>query len=298
MFDNLEYLFTSETQINSMKVFIVCITLLVEIILSTRSVYMKNIMTVLCSLLLIYLVMVTVVEFPFYFTLNFLENQNNRNINLFNINSLKSLVSTFCIYFFNFANNVSALEAIRYLKGKSTKRYSAIVKYSQLTVAGVLYILMLFGYLSTLDDTSEIYINKDPQSVFVVIGKVFFSIGLIIYSSFNYTSSKKFLERYIMFGYEVTEEEHKSVIGLIVLGILTAISYKINSVFDFFSLAGASSQATLTIFVPLLLYYQNERSSVKRFSTIMLFAFLLVLCSYNVFEWVIYYFELFAMIFK
>lgn len=298
MFDNLEYLFSSETQINSMKVFIVCITLIVEIILSTRSVHSKNIITVLCSFLLIYLVMVTVVEFPFYFTLNFLDNQNNRNINLVKIKSLKSLVNTFCVFFFNFANNVSALEAVRYLKGKTTKRYSAVVKYSTLTVSGLLYILMLFGYLSTLDDTNEVYINKDPQSIFVVIGKVFFSIGLIIYSSFNYTSSKKFIERYIMFGYEVTEEDHKSVIGLVVLGILTAISYQINSIFDFFSLAGASSQATLTIFVPLLLYYQNERSSIKRFLTILLFSFLLIICSYNVFEWILYYFELFAKIFK
>jgi amino acid permease len=138
------------------------------------------------SLFVIYIVIVSIFEFPFYFRRNFAWEK----INYFDFNF--NFIQIFCIFFFAFGNHSTIMNAMGELRDK--RKVTKLAKYTQ----GVEYVLYLItivvGYFSTFDDTQEIYINREGQSIFMVVGKIIFILVMICNIGLYYYMVKPFLE--------------------------------------------------------------------------------------------------------
>jgi amino acid permease len=153
------------------------------------------------TLALMYTVIVSVIEFPFYFK----ENYSLEKLKLwdFNIN----IVKTLCMYFFAFANHNAILGVINEIKGQTEEKAYKIVKYT-FQVELATYIIVLFtGYLSTFDETNEIFIDRPGVSIFLVIGKALYIITLTCHIGLYYFISRPSLEMAVHQGKRFTDNQ-------------------------------------------------------------------------------------------
>ena len=176
-------------------------TLFLEIILVSNQFSGLTFIAFLGSVFTIFLGAITVFEFPMY--LNIYKKTHNdygKNINWWNIESFDVFVKALCVYFYSFAYHGGSLIIIKNFKVKSEKRIKSVLKSAVLISFIVYYIVMLLGYLSNLEETKEIFINRDNETIFITIGKILYSLSLIFNISFTYVLSQKFMEYILTFG--------------------------------------------------------------------------------------------------
>jgi amino acid permease len=134
------------------------------------------------SLFIFYIVIVSIFEFPYYFKKNFAFE----NINWFDFNF--NFIQIFCIFFFAFGNHSTIMKVAK------------LVRYTQGSEYVIYLVTMIVGYFSTFDQTNEIYINRENQSIFMIIGKIIFMLVMICNVGLYYYIVKPFIE-YHVFGY-------------------------------------------------------------------------------------------------
>lgn len=144
------------------------------------------------SLFIFYIVIVSIFEFPFYFKRNY----EWEKINWFGFNF--NFIQIFCFFFFAFGNHSTIMNVIGELRDK--RKVVKLVKYTQGSEYVIYLVTMVVGYFSTFDKTNDIYINRQDQSIFMIVGKIIFILVMICNVGLYYYMVKPFFE-YNIFGY-------------------------------------------------------------------------------------------------
>lgn len=132
-----------------------------------------HVLSVIGSFFILYVLLVSIFEFPFYFERNY----DSANIVYFNFDA--NFIQTFCIFFFAFGNHSTIMNALVELNPKTEKRVRLLTNYTSYSEMIIYFVTMLVGYFSTFEYTNPLYINRDYQSIFMIIGKFCF-IGVMI----------------------------------------------------------------------------------------------------------------------
>jgi len=128
------------------------------------------------------------VEFPYYF----IENYSYERLIFFKFDW--NIIKVLCVYFFAFANHNAILNILSDLKNPNKKRCMKVLNYS-FNIEFYTYILIiLVGYLSTYENTKEIFVDRPGESIFMVIGKVLYGISLTCHIGLYYYISRPGLE--------------------------------------------------------------------------------------------------------
>jgi amino acid permease len=147
-----------------------------------------NKMSIFGVLTLLYSVMVSLIEFPFYFMTNY----HWTKIVFFKFDN--NIIKVICLYFFAFGNHNIVLDVLQDLSNPKKKRCLKVVNYS-FNIQFYIYITVMFlGYFSTFQDTNEIFIDREGQSIFLIFGKLLYNISLISNIGLYYYFSKPSFE--------------------------------------------------------------------------------------------------------
>lgn len=269
------------------EITLVILLLIIQLFLTSDNFSHMSFIAFLGSTFVITLGLITILEFPInlniYFQsgpdgLNF-NNFNNNNdkpyinnhniysskLNYYSISSFKMLMETICVYFYSFQYHAGSLIIIENLKEKSNLKIKSIFKTSVTISFCFYFIVMLLGYLSNPEQTEEIFINYDTQSVYLSIGKVLYSISLIFNISFTYLISQDYLEYLITFGNpSLLSERIKFLLKFITFSVMTILAFSFNSLIDILSLIGGSTQTIQMFIIPLLIHIKNQNKEYKK----------------------------------
>lgn len=153
------------------------------------------------TLALLFTVFVSLIEFPFYFRDNF----SFHKIKWFEFDW--NVIKILCMYFFAYANHNAVLNVIHEVKEPSKKKGNRIVNYAFL-IELVTYVIVIFsGYLSTFEKTKEIFIDRDGQSIFLVLGKQLYIVSLTCHIGLYYFISRPSIEMIVNKGVRFTERQ-------------------------------------------------------------------------------------------
>jgi amino acid permease len=132
-----------------------------------------HVLSIIGCVLIFYVFIVSICEFPYFLNKNFYWDR----ISYFNFNV--NIPEYLCFFFFAFGNHSTITNAISELNPKTTKRIHMLIDYTNYSEIIIYFITMLVGYFSTFETTNAIYINREYQSIFMIIGK-FLYIGVMI----------------------------------------------------------------------------------------------------------------------
>jgi amino acid permease len=145
-------------------------------------------MSLFGGLTLLYSIIVSLIEFPFYL----MKNYDWTKILFFKFDN--NIIKIICLYFFAFGNHNIILDVLQDLSNPKKKRCLKVLNHS-FNIQFYIYITVMFvGYFSTFQDTNEIFIDRQGQSIFLIIGKLFFNISLICNIGLYYYFSKPSFE--------------------------------------------------------------------------------------------------------
>ena len=137
------------------------------------------------------------IEFPWYFKKNF---SFERVVYFdFNINILKV---------FSFGNHNAILNIVKDLNRPTKNRGKKVVGYSFYIEFFVYLTVMIIGYLSTFEETHEIFIDRHDQSFFLLFGKMFYVIALTCHIGMFYYISKPSLQVFLNYNNDFTEKQY------------------------------------------------------------------------------------------
>lgn len=151
------------------------------------------------TLALLYSVIVAIIEFPFYFR----ENYSYEKLKLWDFNP--NVLQVLCMYFFAFANHNALLNVISELNKPTKEQGTKIVKYSFFAEFYIYLIVLFTGYLSTFDETNEIFIDRPGNSIFLVIGKILYIVSLTCHIGLYYFVCRPSIEMLVNDGKSFTE---------------------------------------------------------------------------------------------
>jgi amino acid permease len=147
--------------------------------------------SMLGTLALLYTVIVAIIEFPFYFKQNF----SSEKVKYYDFDW--SVVKIMCMYFFAFTNHNAVLHVVGDLKQPTKTKGNKIVRYA-FTIEFIVYLTVSFtGYLSTFDETNEIFIDREGQSIFLLFGKILYIVSLSCHIALYCYVSKPSLEMFL-----------------------------------------------------------------------------------------------------
>lgn len=203
------------------------------------------------------LIKVSIFEFPKYYHRNF----SFEKINYFNTDA--DIIQTFCVFFFAFGNHTSLFNVLTELSNKTTKRLYMLINYSFIAEVTLYVIVMFIGYFSTLDKTNEVFIDREDQSIFMVIGKVFYLICLVCNTGLYYFMIRPSLE-WFMLGDRQFSDTGNIIVALTMLLTLLAISTVFSKITVILSLIGSTAQVYLMFVVPVLVYIKAYNVSFTK----------------------------------
>jgi len=98
------------------------------------------------------------------------------------------------IYLFAFSNHPYIFNVLETIK-RSNETKTRIIVFYAFYIQFFVYLAILFiSYFSTFQNTREIFIDRPNETVFMNIGKAFFSFGLICHIGMLYFSIKNIYE--------------------------------------------------------------------------------------------------------
>jgi amino acid permease len=165
------------------------VVLFVQVPICTFNVFAKfHVLSIIGSLMIIYIILVSIFEWPIFFEQNFSWNR----LSFFNLNL--SSIDTLCIFFFSFGNHSTILNAMSELDPNTEKRIKILVDYTSFSETFLYLVTMLVGYFSTYDLTQEIYINRAYQSIFMIVGKFVIIVVMICNVGLYYYMIKPYFD--------------------------------------------------------------------------------------------------------
>jgi amino acid permease len=150
---------------------------------------------------LLYSVLVSIIEFPFYFK----QNYSFEKLKFFDLNI--NVIKVICMYVFSYANHNAILNVINELQSPSREKGEKIRKYSYFIEFFIYSTILYIGYFSTFDETNEIFIDRPGESAFMIVGKGLYIISLTCHIGLFYFISKPSMSVIINNGLPFTNEK-------------------------------------------------------------------------------------------
>jgi amino acid permease len=234
-------------------IFGILIVLFIQVpICCSNSLGKLHVLSILGCLLILYVIIISLFEFPYFFQKNF----STQKIVYFNFD--EKFLETICIFFFAFGNHSTIMNTISELHPKTDRRIKKLVNYTSYSEIFFYLITILVGYFSTYNETDEIYINREYQSIFMVVGKFLYMGVMICNVCLYYYMIKPYLE--YVYGIEKEENDPRGIkhvlICILHLISLMLLSFGFTKITVLLGLLGASSQIYL-IFIPILIYVKT-----------------------------------------
>lgn len=134
------------------------------------------------------LIKVSMLEIQYYQEINY----SKSSVVYFDVNL--NIFSVICMYFFCFSNHNVVLTIISDLKGDVEKKGNRVINI-QFIIEFFCYLLVMFiGYLSTFENTNEIYIDRPNEGQSILLGKTLYIVGLTCDIGLYYYISRPQLE--------------------------------------------------------------------------------------------------------
>jgi amino acid permease len=181
----------------------------------------------------------------------FKRNYSYDKIHFFNFNA--NFLQVICFFIFAFGNHTSVLTVISEINLKTPHRIEMLISHTKNIELLVYFLTMIIGYFSTLDDTPDIYIDREDQSGFMVFGKLFFMIFLTICVGLCYYLNKSTFEWLFNKDEEFTNKQNLIYSSGILL-LLTVIGLEFTKVTAILSLLGGTGQIYLMFILPVAMY--------------------------------------------
>jgi amino acid permease len=158
-----------------------------------------------------------------------------------------------CFFIFAFSNHTSVLTAISEITYKTRDRINQLIHYTKNLEMLVYLLIMIIGYFSTFEKTPDIFIDRDDQGAFMVFGKVFYLIFLVICIGLCYYLNKSTFEWFFN-NSESFSERQNLIYCTLVLTTMTVISLELSQVTAIMSLIGGTGQIYLMFILPVAMY--------------------------------------------
>jgi amino acid permease len=120
------------------------------------------------------------------------ENFSWQRVKLYDFNL--DVIKFTCVYIFAFANHNAILNVISEVKHPTKRRGFRIVNNAFYTEFITYLLVLCTGYLSTYEETQEIFIDRDKENVFFIIGKGLYIVALTCHIGLLYFISVPSLE--------------------------------------------------------------------------------------------------------
>jgi vesicular inhibitory amino acid transporter len=210
---------------------------------------------------ILYVIIVLIIEFPFYFTKYFhYKLFFNNTSNFFNVN-LKLVEMPLC-FFIAFGNHSTILSVIYEIQNKTKNRVQnagRLTFYSEL----VIYLIIMFiSFFSTFDYTNEIYLDRPHVSKLMIIGELFMMILMICNISLYYYMMIPLLQLFFNDN-KPFKLKQSFLMAFTTLTLLTFISFYIKHIITLFSFIGASAQVSLIFVLPINLYMVDNKDTLS-----------------------------------
>lgn len=105
-----------------------------------------------------------------------------------------NLIMVICVFYYCFGNHTAVLDVLHEMTEKSKKRINKLLGYTYYSQVIVYLLIMLIGYLSNYEKTSDLIIDDPNQSVFLVLGKAAYTIALLCNVGLYYLMQKSTFE--------------------------------------------------------------------------------------------------------
>lgn len=190
-------------------------------------------------------------ELPYYFAANFSLER------LVLINPQSNIPEMICVFFFIFGNHTSIFNVFEELDNLTERRIKLLVNYTVRGEIVLSIIVILIGYLSTLENTPEVFIDRPNETIFMIIGKIFYVICLICNIGIYYCMIRPSLEWLLLkrANNKFTKIENLFV-SIPLLFFLLLFSFLFDRITDILSIIGSTAQIYLMFIIPIMIYFK------------------------------------------
>ena len=257
--------------------FSLMILCLVQIPLATFKTLAKfHIVSTIGIFQILYVIGVLIIEFPFHFKNNFHINEFIHNKDNF-ININLKLIEMPLVFFIAFGNHSTILSVIDEIQNKSKIRVrnaGRLTFYSEL----IIYLIIMFlSFFSSFDQTHEIFLDRNHQTIPMIIGECLMLILMICNISLYYYMMLPLLEMFVN-NKKPFDTTMSFFVAFTILTILTFISFYIEKIVRVFSFVGASAQISLIFVLPLSLYIKHNEKKIGNLKRILIIGSIGLFC--------------------
>jgi len=141
-----DYLFEDSSYTYFPILLSLAIVLLLQVpICSINHIKSLHIFSIFGSLCILFFIVFTAVEFPYYFNLNY----NFNRIQFFELSLIPNFIDIICLYFFCFSNHTTVLNVLDDLHTKTERKVDIVVNISFYIEISVYILIIFLGYFST-----------------------------------------------------------------------------------------------------------------------------------------------------
>ena len=232
-----------------------------------------------------FLILVVLIQCPYFIKDWWNDNYTKRHLNKFNIKSsfgkdlkfLKSLTT----FFYGFSCHVGAFPIMNSLKNASKKKIDKVFKIGLLIDVICFLIIGFSGYLTQPIDTPDLIIERRKifkKDILMTIAQIFFIFTIFAKMSVNFNAYRiAILSLFNIDSNEFSNNVNYAV-TVITLTLTTFISIVFQSISDYLSLIGSFCTIIIAFLIPGLLYLKGNDYHKYHYKNILTVVLLCILC--------------------
>ncbi len=232
-----------------------------------------------------FLILVVLIQCPFFIKDWWNDNYTKRHLNKFNIKAsfgkdLKFLKSV-TTFFYGFSCHVGAFPIMNSLKNASKKKIDKVFKIGLLIDIICFLIIGFSGYLTQPIDTPDLIIERRKifkKDILMTIAQIFFIFTIFAKMSVNFNAYRIALLSLINIDSTDFSNNINYAVTVITLGLTTFISIVFQSISDYLSLIGSFCTIIIAFLIPGLLYIKGNDYHKYHYKNILSIALLCILC--------------------
>lgn len=204
---------------------------------------------------IVYVIFVLLIELPYYFRKHFYWERLYDPGLYYDMNRV--VIQMPFVFINAFGNHSTILSVIDEIKNKTVSRVKNTGKKTVYAEMSIYLIVMFASYFSTFENTNESLFDRPNMSALIIVGVFLMMILMICNISLYYYMMLPLFES-IFNNRKPFSLAQSFLWSLIVLTILTYISFSIEKVTSLLSFLGASAQISIIFIIPLSLYIKAK----------------------------------------
>ena len=232
-----------------------------------------------------FLILVVLIQCPYFIKDWWNDNYTKRNLNKFNIKLsfgkdlkfLKSLTT----FFYGFSCHVGAFPIMNSLKNASKKKIDKVFKIGLLIDVICFLIIGFSGYLTQPIDTPDLIIERRKifkKDILMTIAQILFIFAIFAKMSVNFNAYRIAILSLLNIDSNDFSTNVNYAVTVITLTFTTFISIVFQSISDYLSLIGSFCTIIIAFLIPGLLYIKGNDYNKYHYKNILTIALLCILC--------------------